>query len=50
MLTVHRIALDPNNAQRTRFAKAAGVARKACDWTMPTRLFAEDRSSRIEAA
>ena len=28
MIIAHKIALDPNNAQATYFAKAAGVARK----------------------
>jgi putative transposase len=34
MLTAHRIALDPNNVQRTHFAKAAGVARFAYNWAL----------------
>lgn len=34
MLIAHRIALDPNNAQATYFAKAAGVARKAYNWAL----------------
>lgn len=32
MLIAHKIALDPNNAQATYFAKAAGTARFAYNW------------------
>ena len=32
MLIAHRIALDPNNEQRTYFARAAGSARFAYNW------------------
>ena len=34
MITVHKIALDPNNKQRTYFAKASGVARFAYNWAL----------------
>ena len=34
MITVHKIALDPNNKQRTYFARAAGVARFAYNWAL----------------
>ena len=34
MITVHKIALDPNNKQRTYFSKAAGVARFAYNWAL----------------
>ena len=34
MLISHRIALDPNNRQRTYFARAAGVARFAYNWAL----------------
>jgi len=34
MLIAHKIALDPNNKQRTYFAKAAGCARKAYNWAL----------------
>ena len=34
MLRAHRIALDPNNEQRTYFARAAGVARFAYNWAL----------------
>ncbi|MDL2410071.1 helix-turn-helix domain-containing protein, partial [Rhizobium calliandrae] len=34
MLIAHRIALDPNNKQRTYFAKAFGVARFAYNWAL----------------
>ena len=34
MLTAHRIALDPNDRQRTYFAKAAGCARFAYNWAL----------------
>lgn len=32
MILAHKIALDPNNAQATYFAKACGVARLAYNW------------------
>nr|WP_242529277.1 helix-turn-helix domain-containing protein [Methylacidimicrobium sp. B4] len=32
MLIAHRIALDPNNAQATHLARAAGTARFADEW------------------
>jgi len=32
MLMAHKIALDPNNAQATYFARASGVARFAYNW------------------
>jgi putative transposase len=32
MILAHKIALDPNNTQRTYFAKAAGTARFAYNW------------------
>ena len=32
MLIAHKIALNPNNLQRTYFAKACGVARLAYNW------------------
>ena len=34
MLMAHRIALDPNNKQRTYFAKAAGTARFSYNWAL----------------
>ena len=34
MIIAHKIALDPNNAQATYFAKAAGVARFAYNWAL----------------
>ncbi len=34
MLIAHRIALDPNNAQATYLARAAGVARFAYNWAL----------------
>ena len=34
MLIAHRIALDPTNVQRTRFAQAAGTARFAWNWAL----------------
>jgi len=34
MILAHKIALVPNNVQRTHFAKAAGVARFAYNWAL----------------
>jgi len=34
MILAHRIQLDPNNKQRTYFAKASGVARFAYNWAL----------------
>jgi len=34
MILAHRIQLDPNNVQRTYFAKACGVARFAYNWAL----------------
>lgn len=34
MLIAHKIALDPNNAQATYFARAAGTARFAYNWAL----------------
>lgn len=34
MLIAHKIALDPNNAQATYFARACGVARFAYNWAL----------------
>jgi putative transposase len=34
VLITHRIALDPNNAQATYFAHAAGTARFAYNWAL----------------
>jgi len=34
MLISHKIALDPNNKQKTYFTKAAGVARFAYNWAL----------------
>jgi putative transposase len=34
MLIAHKIALNPNNAQATYFARAAGVARFAYNWAL----------------
>ena len=34
MIIAHRIALDPNNAQATYFARACGVARFAYNWAL----------------
>lgn len=34
MLIAHRIALNPNNAQATYFARAAGIARFAYNWAL----------------
>ena len=34
MLIAHRMALDPNNAQATCFARAAGTARFAWNWVL----------------
>jgi len=34
MLLAHKIALQPNNEQRTYFAKAAGTARFAYNWAL----------------
>ncbi len=34
MLTAHKIALDPNDAQATHFARAAGTARFAYNWAL----------------
>ncbi|MBY3433415.1 transposase [Rhizobium laguerreae] len=34
MLLAHKIALDPNNKQRTHLAKAAGTARFAFNWAL----------------
>ncbi|MBT9135834.1 MAG: hypothetical protein DDT34_00899 [Firmicutes bacterium] len=33
-MTAHKIALDPNNAQATYFARAAGTARFAYNWAL----------------
>jgi putative transposase len=34
MILAHRVALDPNNVQRTYFAKACGTARFAYNWAL----------------
>ena len=34
MLMAHRIRLDPNKAQRTHLARAAGTARFAYNWAL----------------
>ena len=34
MIVAHKIALDPNNAQATYFARAAGAARFADNWAL----------------
>ena len=34
MLLAHKIALDPNRAQRVYFVRAAGVARFAYNWAL----------------
>src|SRR5215472_12159961 len=34
MLLAHKIALDPNAAQRWYFARASGTARFACNWAL----------------
>ena len=34
MLLAHKIALDPNVAQRIYFARAAGIARFAYNWAL----------------
>ncbi len=34
MILAHKIALDPNNAQATHFARAAGTARFAYNWAL----------------
>ena len=34
MMVAHKIALDPNNKQRTYFVKASGVARFAYNWAL----------------
>ena len=34
MLLAHKIALDPNAAQRVYFARAAGTARHAYNWAL----------------
>jgi len=34
VILAHRIALDPNNVQRTYFAKACGVGRFAYNWAL----------------
>ena len=34
MLIAHKIALDPNNAQATYLARAAGTARFAYNWAL----------------
>ena len=34
MILAHRIQLEPNNVQRTYFAKASGVARFAYNWAL----------------
>ena len=34
MILSHKIALDPNNAQATYFAKACGTARFAYNWAL----------------
>jgi putative transposase len=34
MMISHKIALDPNNKQRTYFAKACGVSRFAYNWAL----------------
>ena len=34
MILAHEIALDPNNAQATYFARACGVARFAYNWAL----------------
>lgn len=34
MILAHKIALDPNNAQASYFARAAGVARFAYNWAL----------------
>jgi putative transposase len=34
MLLAHKIALDPNAAQRLYFARAAGTARFAWNWAL----------------
>ena len=37
MLLAHKIALDPNAAQRLYFARAAGTARFAWNWALRDR-------------
>jgi len=37
MLIAHKIALDPDNAQATCFARAAGTARFAYKWALAER-------------
>jgi hypothetical protein len=39
MMVAHKIALDPNNTQRSYFARASGTARFAYNWAL-----GEDRS------
>lgn len=34
MMVAHKIALDPNDKQRTYFAKASGVARFSYNWAL----------------
>uniref|UniRef100_UPI0025CE3805 helix-turn-helix domain-containing protein n=1 Tax=uncultured Thiodictyon sp. TaxID=1846217 RepID=UPI0025CE3805 len=34
MILAHKIALDPNNTQRTYLARAAGTARFAYNWAL----------------
>ena len=34
MLLAHKVALDPNMAQRVYFARAAGTARFAWNWAL----------------
>lgn len=34
MIRVHKIKLDPNQAQATYFAQACGVARHAYNWAL----------------
>jgi putative transposase len=34
MILAHKIRLDPNNKQKTYFAKAAGTARFAYNWAL----------------
>ena len=34
MMVAHKIALDPNNKQRSYFARASGAARFAYNWAL----------------
>ncbi len=51
MILAHRIALDPNDVQRTYFAKACGTARFADNWALAEwnrRCAAGEKANQLE--